>query len=95
MVFCPCHLLQRGRLSDNRSPEDAITTVASHREGRTQIVVVTSVLVTGLLSVIFTVAGWEVAVFGSTVLPKCVGHLFCHGCCISPVGALYFGGLVC
>ena len=51
------------------SPEDAITAVTGHQEARTQIVVVTSsILVIGLLSVLFTVAGWEVAVFGRTVL---------------------------
>ena len=69
MVCDPYHLLQRGILSDNQSPEDAITPVAGHQEARTQIVVVTSsVLVTGVLSVPFSVADCGLAVFGRTVL---------------------------
>ena len=69
MVSCPYHLLQRERLSDKPSPEDAITPVAGHQEATTQIVVVTSsVLVIGVLSVPFSVADCGLAVFGRTVL---------------------------
>ena len=96
--------MQRGRLSDSPSPEDAITPVTGHQEATTQIVVVTSsVLVIGLLSVLFTVAGWEVAVFGRTGFHTCfcflmkhsdfVGDQLCPGYW-SMVGALYCGGLV-
>ena len=104
MVSCPYHLLQRERLSDKPSPENTITAVTSHQEARTQIVVVTSsVLVTGLITELFTVVGWEVAVFGRTLIHKwvfvlrkhsdCVGDQLCPGHW-SLVGALYCGWLV-
>ena len=107
MVSDPVHLFQRGRLSDSPSREDAITPVAGHQEATTQIVVVTSSgLVIGLLSVLFTVDDWEGAVFGRIWLYTCfcflmkhsdfVGDQLCPGHW-SLVGALYCGGwlLVC